>query len=80
MAGMQFCLFPGHSGRSVNQERGGGGWFYSSGYLTPMLCRNLRSSGVSTVGLAFDFVGFAGAPVKQSRQQSDSGFTTHTFL
>jgi hypothetical protein len=56
------------------------GWFYSSEYLTPILCRNLRSSGVPSVSVAADFGVPANAPVKQSRQQSERGFTTQTFL
>jgi hypothetical protein len=55
-----------------------GRWFYSSDYLTPILCRNLRSSAVSIVGLAFD--DFADAELKHSRQQSDKGFTLQTLL
>jgi hypothetical protein len=54
--------------------------FQSSEYRTPMLCRNLRSSGVSTVTLTFALGVFAGAAVKQSRQQSERGFTIHRFL
>ena len=52
--------------------------FYSSEYLTPILCRNLRSYAVSTVGFAFGR--FADAGVKHSRQQSDRAFTMDTFL
>ncbi len=52
--------------------------FYSSEYLTPILCRNLRSYAVSTVGFAFGR--FADAGVKHSRQQSERGFTVQTFL
>ena len=52
--------------------------FHSSEYLTPILCRNLRSYAVSTVGFAFGR--FADAGVKHSRQQSERGFTVQTFL
>lgn len=55
-------------------------WPYSSEYLTPMLCRNLRSSTVSTVGLADDFCVFGDASVRHSRQQSERGFTIRTSL
>jgi hypothetical protein len=54
--------------------------FHSSEYLTWMLCRNLRSYGVSVVRMALDFDRFADAAVKQSRQQSDRGFTLQTLL
>jgi hypothetical protein len=53
-------------------------WFYSSEYLTPILCRNLRSYAVSTVGFAFGR--FADAATKHSRQQSERGFTLQTLL
>ena len=52
--------------------------FQSSEYLTPMLCRNLRLSDVSTVGLVLGK--FADAEVKQSRQQSERGFTVQMLL
>jgi hypothetical protein len=61
--------------RWMSQDRR---WFYSSEYLTPILCRNLRSSAVSIVGLAFD--DFADAELKHSRQQSERGFTLQTLL
>ena len=52
--------------------------FYPSEYLTPILCRNLRSYAVSTVGFAFGR--FADAATKQSRQQSERGFTEQMLL
>jgi hypothetical protein len=52
--------------------------FQSSEYLTPMLCRNLRSSAVSSVGLGLGR--FADAEGKHARQQSERGFTLQTFL
>ena len=54
--------------------------FYSSEYLTWMPCRNLRSYGVSIVRTALDFDRFADVAVRQSRQQSDRGFTLQTLL
>lgn len=53
--------------------------YYSSEYLTPMLCRNLRSSSVSIVGF-LAFGRFADSEVKHSRQQSERGFTVQTLL
>jgi len=53
---------------------------YSSAYLTWRLCRNLRSYGVSTVRLVVVFGVLDVASLKHSRQQSESGFTIHTFL
>jgi hypothetical protein len=43
-----------------------------------MLCRNLRSSAVSTFDLAFDI--FADAAGKPSCQQSERGLTEQTLL
>src|ERR1039457_7602820 len=45
-----------------------------------MLCRNLRSSGVSRVRSAVDCGVSDGSSMKQSRQQSDRAFTMDTFL
>ena len=62
------------SSSTPRQERSAA---YSSEYVIPTLCRNLRSLGVSIVTAA---TGRSAASVKQSRQQSERGFTMDTFL
>lgn len=54
------------------------GAYPASEYLIPMRCRNFRSYAVSTVGFAFGR--FADAAVRQSRQQSERGFTEQMLL
>jgi hypothetical protein len=53
---------------------------YSSEYLTPMLRKNCRSSGVLTARFALAVFEFSISSAKHIPQHSESGITTHRFF